>query len=158
MGQDPSVSESNWLHVVIFWFVFSGINLAYIPQNPWIRSVILLKSQTSTGSCATSSPHSLNGEPPLQRNTFMIACTLQIGEQSSQVGLSREHTLEYCESHMSSTHHAMIVFSKFVIISPKLASKTCLIFGAESRVVDGRRILNHEPSIEDSISFVVWTC
>ena len=64
----------------------------------------------------------------------MIACTLQIGEQSSQVGLSREHTLEYFESHMCGTHHTITVFSKFVIIWPKLGSKkTRLVFGAQSR-------------------------
>ena len=42
INQNPSVSKSNWLHVVIFRFFF--ISLKYIPEIPLKRLVAILES------------------------------------------------------------------------------------------------------------------
>ena len=59
ISQNPSVSKSNWLHIVIFRFFF--INFRYILKTPVKWSVVFLKSwtsrsyfSTSTGSSVTS--------------------------------------------------------------------------------------------------------
>ena len=45
IGENPSVSKSNWLRLVIFRFSF--INWRYIPQIPLWRSATFLESWTS---------------------------------------------------------------------------------------------------------------
>jgi hypothetical protein len=57
IGQDPSVSKANQLHVVILRFFCS--NLEYIPQIPLNWAVILLKCSTSTGYSANSTGSSV---------------------------------------------------------------------------------------------------
>ena len=52
VGQDPSDPKSNQLHVDIFQFCF--IHWRYILKIPLKWSIILPKSQTSTGSFVTN--------------------------------------------------------------------------------------------------------
>ena len=54
VGQDPRDSKSNRLHVDIFRFSFIHCMKYIAPQIPLKRSVILLKSPTSTGYFSNS--------------------------------------------------------------------------------------------------------
>ena len=76
IGQDPSVSKSNWLHVVTI-FQFFLIKLRNIPQILLKWWVIFLNSWTSTGSSvilAVSSPCSLPGSWRAVAALFCICC------------------------------------------------------------------------------------
>ena len=65
VGQDPSDSKSNRLHVDIFRFCF--IHFRYIPQIPLKWSVLLLRSWTSTGYISNSTGSSVTNRPVLPK-------------------------------------------------------------------------------------------
>ena len=64
--QNPSVSKSNRLHVLIFWGIFMNIgNISQILQN-WL--VIFLKSWTATGDFLNS-----NGSFVISSQFFLVS-------------------------------------------------------------------------------------
>ena len=81
VGQDPSDSQSNRVHVDILWFCF--IHLRYILYIPLKWLVILLKSLTSTGYFSNSTSSSVTN------------CQFSLGPGSIDLQLLRLNLLWY---------------------------------------------------------------
>ena len=69
IGRGPSVSKSNWPHVVIFLRLFFN-NLRNIPHTPRKWSVLFLKSWASTGYISNSTGLSVNSPHSLDLSVF----------------------------------------------------------------------------------------